>query len=1301
MSLTAAQLRAVRARGNVLVLAGAGSGKTSTLVERLLDTLLSEKPPPAVCDFLVVTFTEAAAAELRQRLRARLTEEQARHPGDTRWAEQLALFDTAHIGTIHSFCFQLIGQYFHQLELDPQLNVLPEAEARLLAGEILEAVIEEQFNTDAADALQQLLQVQAGGRDRVLRNLVLKVHRYSQSLPDPEAWFRRQLDVFESPAPEAWQAWLPAAFALWQELWAEPLARAAAHGNVLARQCLKLFGVQRTPASEREGVSSPGPGVRQPSGTLANGADAGTPPHEAAEGRRTPGRLRACGSLSREQITTIAGQVWEIGSNPPRGKKGAWVDPLKNFWADARFLASLAVAQVSKLAVSPNHELATAGDPLAEDWAWSRHHVLALLRLTRAFGQAYASAKRERGELDFADLEQFALRLLWDFERNRPTAVAEEQRRKLRFVFVDEYQDINAAQDFIIQALSREGAEANRFLVGDVKQSIYRFRLADPRIFRDYAARWRAGHDGQTIALAENFRSREAILDFVNAVFRPLMQPEVGGLAYDDEAALRFGAPAERQALSRAGNTAPRVELHLRVRQKTNAAETASDDELSELQDAEKEARLVAMRLKQLIADRHEIWDDQTKAFRAVQFSDMAVLLRAPSSKAEGYAKQFERVGVPLQVARSGFFDSIEIADLLNLLHLLDNPLQDLPVLAVLRSPLVGLTLDELAIIRLALPKGHFWTALVRWNELQSPGELSPNDRSSDSAERRQPVFLDQGMRRSAEPPLHKKVSTFLDRYHRWRRLARQGSLSRCLDAVLAETHYASWLLIQPRGAQRHANVERLLTLAQQFDLFRRQGLFRFLRFIEAQQEAEAEPEVAQTAEENAVRLMSIHQSKGLEFPVVVLGDLAKRFNDQDLRADLILDEQYGPCATIQAPGTGRKYPSLAHWLASRRQRRELLGEELRLLYVAMTRARDTLLLSGSVPAGWLELEAGELGVTEMLQGRSYLDWLWPWFAANGGPGDPSTASGQNPLFRWQLHMDESLREPLESPRDLGARQCFSALQDTGSAQPGSLPSGGDQAVPANPSGEVLWARVEQLAAWQYAHLAATREPAKTSVTALRRRFAETEEATEAIPLPATSPEAKQPASRRKRQLAAADVGTAHHHFLQHVALERTGSTAELDAEAKRLVQAGRLPAEESAVLDLEALAGFWSSALGRRIREQAGFVRRELGFTARFSPDEFRRLVGAAPSPGLAEEIVVVQGVADLVVLRPEEIWLLDFKTDAIPPAALAERAKTYEPQLRLYALALARIYRRPVTETWLHFLNVRQTVRIDPAKS
>lgn len=1188
-------------------MAGAGSGKTSTLVERALECLLAGHPLPAVSDLLIVTFTDAAAAELRQRLRARL-EGMAGASGEARWAEQLALFDTAHIGTIHSFCFHLIGQYFHRLELDPQLIVLPDAEARLLAEETLDAVLERQFQAPEAGALQQLLQVQAAGRDRTLRNLILKVHRYSRSLPNPDAWFHRQFEMFEQSAPAIWQTWLFEAFDLWQHLWAESLARAAARGNELAKQSLALFSA------------------------IPVGA-------------------------TRDQWAAVVGAILELGDNPPPRKKGQWVDPLKNFWADARFLASLAAGP--------------ATDPLAEDWAWCRHHVLALLRLAQEFGAAYTAAKRERGELDFADLEQCALRLLWDFESDRPTDIAEEQRARLRFVFVDEYQDINAAQDRIITALSREGAEANRFLVGDVKQSIYRFRLADPRIFREYAARWRGGDAGQTIALAENFRSREAILDFVNAVFRPLMRPEVGGLAYDDEAALRFGVPDKRRALSRAANPSPRVELHLRVKPKPTRAGAALDpsgtsapantapDAAGELQDAEKEARLVALRLQQLVDERHEIWDDKAKAFRPIRFGDMAVLLRAPSGKAEGYAKQFEQAGVPLQVARGGFFDAIEVLDLLNLLHLLDNPLQDLPTLAVLRSPLVGLTLDELATLRLALPKGRFWTALARWREI------------------RDSEFTIQVPKAEAEAAeLFRKVSTFLNRYHRWRQLARQGSLTRCLDTVLAETHYADWLLAQPRGAQRRANVERLLTLAQQFDKFHRQGLYRFLRFLQAQQEAEAEPEVAEAAGD-AVRLMSIHQSKGLEFPVVVLADLGKRFNDQDLRADLILDEQYGLCPCIQAPGSGRKYPSLAHWLANRRQWRELLGEESRLLYVAMTRARDTLLLAGSVPESRLNDTAAELGLIEILEGRSYLDWLWPWFTAHGGLADAVPTSGENPLFRWQLHTEEHL------PASRGGGAVERRLESPESAA---------LCRAAATTGERIWERVEQvLAAQQYDHIAATREPAKTSVTALRRRFAESDETAEVFSAP-TQP---RPAGRQGG-LSATAAGTAHHHFLQCVALECVGSVTELQAEAQRLAQTGKLSAEEAGALDFAALAGFWDSPLGQRLRGQAQFIRRELAFTARFSPDEFRRVIGAAPAPDLADEFVVVQGVADLVVLLPDALWLLDFKTDAIAGTELEKRARAYAPQLRLYALALERIYRRPATELWLHFLALAQSVPV-----
>jgi ATP-dependent helicase/nuclease subunit A len=955
--------------------------------------------------------------------------------------------------------------------------------------------------------------------------------------------------------------------------------------------------------------------------------------------------------------------------------------------------------------------------------------------LAREFNEAFTEAKRELGAVDFHDLEQYTLRLLWDTKANQPTRIARQWRQKLRFLFVDEYQDINAAQDKIIEALSREGAQANRFLVGDVKQSIYRFRLAEPKIFQGYAETWRNGK-GQAIPLVENFRSREGILNFINSLFGLVMQPEIGGVRYDEQAQLRFGAREERRGLSAAADSAPCVELHLRLKggaqQPERGEETAEAlAEVADLEEADKEARLVALRLRELRAQQRPVWDEKAKRFRPVQWSDMAVLLRAPTNKAESYAKEFSRLNVPLLVARGGFYESMGVSDLLSLLRLLDNPLQDLPLLAVMHSPLVGLTLDELAIIRLTAAKAPFWTALVRFEERAprqvdalcapepqgkggpltpalSPSEVPTGRDFSPRENQRQlsgkPKLMGRDGAKSEATPQARpnpgdaspitnhaetllKVRTFLERFARWRRLARQVSLSRCLEAVLSETHYADWLLTQPRGEQRHANVQRLLSLTQQFDQFQRQGLFRFLRFIQAQEVAETEPEVAPVTEGEAVRLMSIHQSKGLEFPVVVVADLGKAFNVSDLRAEVILDEEYGLCPQIKPPHSGSRYPSLPYWLARRRQHREMLGEELRLLYVAMTRARDLLILSGSVSEKRFEQiwkGDGEAGAGALLSARSYADWLGCWFSRNAGSGAAATAGGENAFLHWEMHDDTKLIEP-----------------------------GADAALAEEPAGPALaedpglWEKLQQRLSWVYPFMAATRRPAKTSVTALRRRAA-VQADEEAAPLLEVRSQ-KSEVRGQKRELGTrstqdrsratgADFGSAHHVFLQLVSLERAGSVEELKREAERLERQGALTPEEVALLDFKGLAGFWQSDLGRKVQAQAQFVRRELAFTARFSPKELVRLTGEPSEPTLEEEFVVVQGVADLAVLLPQELWLIDFKTDAVGPNGLADKVKSYEPQLKLYALALSQIYRRPVSQCWLYFLTSQTAAPIKP---
>lgn len=1201
MSLTPVQQGAVEARGNVLLVAGAGTGKTRTLVARCLHCLLQENPPAALEEILMVTFTEAAALEMRQRLRDELEnaihekqaggKTRATDPEIGRLSEQLALFDTAHIGTLHSFCLKLVRAHFYELELDPQLTVIPEEEARLLADETLDEILELHYNAKgaAADAVQQLIRAQGRDGDAPIRALVLRLHHYTQTLHDPEHWFASQLAQFQAAEPTTWKDWLLQGILAWRNRWLPALQNADAE-NLNAAQSLALLS--QLPA--------------QPS-------------------------LARCSQLLDE--------VHRLGTEFPPKKKTAWRKPFEDFYDEAEFFASLG---------KPD------GRALAEDWNWVRGQMATLLVLAREFTAAFSGAKRELGMVDFHDLEQHSLRLVWNRKTHQPTAVAREWRERLRFVFVDEYQDINDAQDAILRALSRDGETANRFLVGDVKQSIYRFRLADPRIFQNYIDTWR-DTVGHATPLVDNFRSREGMLDFVNSLFGSLMRREIGGVPYDDTAKLQFGAPKERHALSRTNHSSPCVELHLRLKGASDGG-TAEDDsdsatsrnELSNLDEAGKEARMAALRLCELKAARHPIWDEQLKAMRPVEWGDMAVLLRSPSGKAECYAREFTRLGVPLLVARGGFYQSIEINDLLNLLRLLDNPLQDVPLIAVLHSPLVGLSLDDLAAIRLEIAKVHFWTALQRFVETRR------------------------------EHPGWERAARFLKNFSAWRRLARQVSLSHCFETVLNETHYAAWLLSQTRGEQRHANVRRLVTLARQFDQFQRQSLSRFLRFIEAQQAAETEPEVAAVSGENSVSLMSIHQSKGLEFPVVVLADLGKPFNLADLKSEIILDAQYGLCPQVKPPHTGGRYPSLPYWLARQRQKQEMLGEELRLLYVATTRARDTLILTGNVAAKkfanqWRE--TANLNDASMLVANNFLDWLAAWSAQNNGSFITAPA-GENDLLRWTIYEDEDAR-----------------LLNTFTE-----PEAAHSSAPATDSEKAAIAKLRQRLAWTYRHSEATHIPAKTSVSALRRQWADDadDEAALAFRFQARSA-AKRAAD--PGQLSASEIGSAHHLFLQWVSLDRAGSLNELKAEATRLVREKLLSPEQLASLDFTAIESFWQSELGREIRAAATHVRRELPFTARFSPAELAA-PGAKESVPTDDEFVIVQGVADLAVLLPKEIWLVDFKTDRLDESELGAKTRLYEPQLQLYARALSRIYDRPVTRLQLHFLALKLPVALTLAR-
>lgn len=1230
-SWTASQAEAIRADGNVLVVAGAGTGKTRTLVERCLRWIDAGESLDHV---LLVTFTEAAAAEMRARIRSALVQ-RAEGSTDTEWGvnhfqEQLALLETASISTLHRFCLELVRSHFHALALDPQLIVLDERQVHPLMEESLRLAIDGWLSgpSGTESAAHALLEGFAGDSVARLREVVVRVHQFAQSLPQPEHWLRIQEELFSEPHPETWTQWFLSFFQEWAMRWRPQLEAFCHNAQVLA--CWKALDPTRW-------TSTP---------DLAN---------------------------ARTALQSIYDA--DVGCSWPRGTKTSVRRPLADFFKEAGFLHGTVVGGAGD------------SDPLDADWQETRLRMRALIQLVQSFHRIFTRSKRELGGLDFSDLEQLSLRLLYE-ESGDLSHVAVECRERFHHVFVDEVQDINAAQDAILRAVSRDGASGNRFLVGDIKQSIYRFRLANPEIFREYESRWRqAGAGYHVVTLTENFRSHESILKCINEVFRFWMGSSTKGVVYDDRAALQFGNAEHRSALRHVEGQ-PRVQLRVVLTSGDESIETTDSTDAATLGGAESEARWIAQRLKTLVETQYPVWDESKCDFRPVRWEDMVVLLRSPGSKAETFAREFHRAQVPLSAARGGFLESSEISDLMSILQLLDNPLQDIPLAAVLRSPFVGFAVEELAEVRIALRRQPLWTALQHIAAM-------PLDATDSRFEFRKRVQT--------------KCRAFLHPFAKWRETIRLTSLSHCLETILVDTHYEAMLAADPRGEARLANVRKLIELARQFDPFQRQGLFRFLRFIENQQAAPTELESVPVESAHAVRLLSIHRSKGLEFPIVVVADLNKPFNQSDLHQDILLDETLGLCPRMVVPERGIRYSSLPHFLAKSRAKEELVGEELRLLYVAMTRAKDLLILVGNDrnAKAWQEAEPQVSKALNSeaakLEGRTALAWIRHWMLRQVMPSSVPDESekigvvaGRSEWLEWEIG-------------SLNELPTGGAETDTlTTVLPGSTSRSSTDRLPeADIAGNPQLRRVDlshwlEVLQWKYPFLKATEEPAKTTVSVLRRRAIEARDDA-AVPWEAlrrsrsVSVSERETARQSPSGVSASERGTSHHVYLQWLDWTKTQSPLDLRNEAERMRTLGILEAKEIESLDFQALLEFWQSSVGQQLRTSIHSAQRELPFTSRLTGKELMQLglleslVGWDP-----EDFVVVQGQIDLAIVKKDEVWLLDFKTDRLGDRSLSERAEAYRVQMQVYALALENIYRRPVTRRWLHFLSARTTVEV-----
>lgn len=1204
MAWSDAQLKAITARqANLLVAAAAGSGKTSVLVERIVRRLLEESEDFGIDRLLVVTFTNAAAAEMRERIVGALEKARAERPASRYLERQLLLANAASVSTLHAFCQSVVRQHFHRLDLDPRFRLANEQEARLLQRDTLDSLFEELYAEEDAAFLRFADQYADARGDEALYELLLKLYEFARSQPNPTAWLR------DLPAPFAAEAQARFDDTVWAAILKEDAARAL-------EACLR-----RTRALLAE--------------TEADSFDFYTPVFEA--------------DLALYEALLASLSDWDALHAALRAVKFATLRAPKGTDESRKAYYSAARSACKDKVKALREDVCTAaGTELQDDLAAARPAAEAAAALVERFSAAYADAKRGRGVVDFGDLEHFCLdilteELLPDGTR-RPSSVALALQAKYAEVMVDEYQDTNGVQEAILSLVRRADAP-NLFLVGDVKQSVYRFRLAEPELFLDKYRRYGHGEaDCLRVDLAQNFRSRPEILAAVNFLFAQLLSPAVAELSYGEAERLYPGPPYPPSPRSLAGP----VELCLIDRAQA-PAETEVQEE-AERSAFAPEAAYIAQRLRQLMDEAPQVFDKAHGDYRPLAWRDIVVLLRSPKNKAGILLEALRDRDIPAYAAADGgYFEATEIRDMLSLLAVLDNPRQDIALAAALHAPFASFTAEELAALRAARPDGELCDAL-----LSAASETAPSD------------------------PLRDKAARFLAQCARWRTFSRYHSVPELLRRLFDETGYYDYAGGLPGGLLRQANLRMLYDRARQYETTNYRGLFRFLRFVDKLRGSGTDLPSARTLgeSEDVVRVMSIHKSKGLEFPVVVVADLGKRFNLQDSAAPLLLHKKLGlgPYVTLDEPP--QRYPTAARRAIASRLRRESKAEELRVLYVALTRARERLILVGALDNLAARAEAwshcarpGETLLSDdaIADARTYLDWIGP-AAMRHADGAPlrqrAPEAGCAPLAesagsRWQISIlpaGELARPP---ERDAQESDLLARVRD-------------GLSLPESPARD----RVRRALDWTYPRQAACAIPTKLSVTELKRRFSPEDETAAALLRPAFK--AAGPRFLQKLEKpTGAQFGTILHTALQHLSLDGDLSPGGVAAQLEALAAREILLPEQARAVDPKLISAYFASELGQRMLRSPK-IRRETPFSLLLAAQRF---YPEAP----ADARIFVQGVVDVLFDEPGGMVLIDYKTDGGSPEAAVQK---YRLQLALYAEAMEKLLQKRVKASYLYLL-------------
>lgn len=1265
MKFTPEQQRVIELHNsNILVSAAAGSGKTAVLVERIIRMICDGEHPADIDRLLIVTFTNAAAAEMRERIAAGITARLEADPGNEHIQKQSALLHNAQITTIDSFSLFLIRNHFNEIGLDPDFRVADEGEIKLLQQEVLAQLLEDayagQFVPEAPEQFHACVEYFCpGGRESVLEQHILNLSRYAGSFPWPAEWLEERKNDYAAGNMEA----------LVHSDYGQYLTERV---NRTVEGCLeKLREVKRL--------------CELPDGPYMYG--------ELTEAEiEQLERLTSCKDLEEQAAKVPAVTFARLPS-----KKDDSVDPAKRELAKAiRNSVKDTLSDLSESYFKTPLELAV------EQGKACREPLRILLDLVLEFDRRLLAAKQERHLIDFSDMEHYALQILLKREKVEesdgtgtdrtetkyrivPSDVAMEYRQYFQEILIDEYQDSNLVQEYLLSAISgEEEGRYNRFMVGDVKQSIYKFRLARPELFLEKYDTYQETGDLCRIDLAKNFRSRIQVVDAVNGVFSRIMSREIGGIAYDDKAALYPGAvyPAQEDPaygsellLIRKPEKGEREESGIGEQHAEGAGVLVDYDNVRQL-----EALAIAARIKQLKGSL-QVMEKSTGELRPVRYSDMVILLRTTSGWDEEFKKILEQQGIPVYItSKTGYFGALEVQELLQFLRVLDNPRQDIPLFGVMQSVFGGFTQEEIAQIRSG-GEGHSRKRMTLYEALK---EVAQSGRTVEEGEE-----ISAGESAGEEAELSQKADTFLQRIGHYRDLTPFTSIRDLLQRILDDYDYLNYVTALPAGSKRRANVEMLLTKASAFEKTSYFGLFHFIRYMEQLEKYDVDYGEADTLDENAdvVRIMSIHKSKGLEFPVVFVSGLSKRFNMQDANQSLIVDMDLGVAVDYVDSVRRIKNKTLRRTVLSAKMKEDNLAEELRVLYVALTRAREKLILTAVLNKADEKWELAQMTGQERLtyldfcEAGSYMDFLLPIL--------PQTGIAVKTLRTEDLAVEE-LREQLR----MGDRREQLRLIACGETTLTGDPEENER--------KLMYLR--ERFAYQYPHPGLQKLYTKTTVSELKiAAMAEKDEAAfhtfeekEVVPYI--------PGFRREQEKVSGAVrGNAFHRvmelldfmyvFVESGLFEKCPGDYEtyrkrLDAERlknrleeflQRETISLRLTEEYAKAVSLPKILNFLEQELAYRMwrAQEQGLLYREQPFVLGI---DAKRL-----DPDLPEgEKVLIQGIIDVFFIEDGEIVLLDYKTDVID--SLEALWNRYNVQIQYYEEALTKLMQMRVKERILY---------------